>query len=66
MLKIKPDDEVVFTKFDNGTIGGEIELLNNLLIPIAFKVIVVHTLIASILTLLLVFCASRHGMTIDK
>lgn len=42
MLKIKPEDEVVFTKFDNGTIGGEIELLNNLQIPIAFKVIIVQ------------------------
>lgn len=38
MLKITPEDEIVFTKIENGTIGGEIEILNNSQSPVAFKV----------------------------
>lgn len=42
MLKIQPEDEIVFSKIENGMIGGEIEILNSSTNTIAFKVIVIY------------------------
>lgn len=38
MLKIHPEDEIIFSKVENGIIGGEIEISNSSANTIAFKV----------------------------
>lgn len=38
MLKIQPEDEIVFSKIENGMVGGEIEISNSSTNTIAFKI----------------------------
>jgi len=38
MLKIHPEDEIIFAKIENGIIGGEIEISNSSANTVAFKI----------------------------